>query len=70
MTDKMCRVLGPEQSEFIHPTKLRFSETKLLILRDIKKEAPWEEQSELYDRARNFFVPGYTLLRPFIVYYI
>ena len=35
MTDKMCRVLGPEQSEFIHPTKLRFIEAKLHIIGDM-----------------------------------
>ena len=35
MTDKMCRVLGPEQSEFIHPTKLRFIEAKLHIFGDM-----------------------------------
>ena len=35
MTDKMCRVLGPEQSEFIHPTTLRFIEAKLHIFGDM-----------------------------------
>ena len=42
----MCRVLGPEQSEFIHPTKLRFIDVKIIRMAGISKSG-----NELHSEA-------------------
>ena len=67
MTDKMCRVLGPEQSEFIHPTKLRFIEAKLHIIGARLVPADHlEDYSYLCDRRSDarllLLTPGAVLL--------